>query len=85
MLNKPRSREELAEEFRAQQEKLQCALNQCETVRETEEEKPSDQVVHPYSLYYRRSLNQWKRYQCLLLKYINLFEGAVDAIFFGLV
>lgn len=44
VLNKPRSREELEEEFRAQQEELQCALSQCETVTEAEEEKPLDQV-----------------------------------------
>lgn len=44
VLNKPRSREELEEEFRAQQEELQCALSQCETVTEVEEEKPLDQV-----------------------------------------
>ncbi|XP_067222841.1 kinesin-like protein KIF11 [Chanodichthys erythropterus] len=43
VLNKPRSREELEEEFRAQQEELQCALSQCETVIEAEEEKPLDQ------------------------------------------
>ncbi|KAG1972872.1 P-loop containing nucleoside triphosphate hydrolases superfamily protein [Pimephales promelas] len=42
VLNKPRSREELAEEFRAQQEELQCLLSQCETVIEGEE-KPLDQ------------------------------------------
>uniref|UniRef100_A0A671MZJ6 Kinesin-like protein KIF11 n=1 Tax=Sinocyclocheilus anshuiensis TaxID=1608454 RepID=A0A671MZJ6_9TELE len=43
VLNKPRSREELEDEFRAQQEQLQCALSQCETVIEAEEEKPHDQ------------------------------------------
>lgn len=44
VLNKPRSREELQEEFRAQQEELQCALSHCETVTEAEE-KPLDQVL----------------------------------------
>uniref|UniRef100_A0A671M916 Kinesin-like protein KIF11 n=1 Tax=Sinocyclocheilus anshuiensis TaxID=1608454 RepID=A0A671M916_9TELE len=43
VLNKPRSREELEDEFRAQQEQFQCALSQCETVIEAEEEKPLDQ------------------------------------------
>uniref|UniRef100_A0A8C1HCZ1 Kinesin-like protein n=1 Tax=Cyprinus carpio carpio TaxID=630221 RepID=A0A8C1HCZ1_CYPCA len=43
VLNKPRSREELEDEFRTQQEQLQCALSQCETVIEAEE-KPLDQV-----------------------------------------
>uniref|UniRef100_A0A672QJT9 Kinesin-like protein n=1 Tax=Sinocyclocheilus grahami TaxID=75366 RepID=A0A672QJT9_SINGR len=43
VLNKPRIREELEDEFRAQQEQLQCALSQCETVIEVEEEKPHDQ------------------------------------------
>uniref|UniRef100_A0A8C2D491 Kinesin family member 11 n=1 Tax=Cyprinus carpio TaxID=7962 RepID=A0A8C2D491_CYPCA len=42
VLNKPRSREELEDEFRTQQEQLQCALSQCETVIEAEE-KPLDQ------------------------------------------
>uniref|UniRef100_A0A8C1QEE9 Kinesin-like protein n=1 Tax=Cyprinus carpio TaxID=7962 RepID=A0A8C1QEE9_CYPCA len=41
VLNKPRSREELEDEFRTQQEQLQCALSQCETVIEAEE-KPLD-------------------------------------------
>uniref|UniRef100_A0A671N146 Kinesin-like protein n=1 Tax=Sinocyclocheilus anshuiensis TaxID=1608454 RepID=A0A671N146_9TELE len=45
VLNKPRSREELEDEFRAQQEQLQCALSQCETVIEAEEEKPHDQML----------------------------------------
>uniref|UniRef100_A0A672R0K4 Kinesin-like protein n=1 Tax=Sinocyclocheilus grahami TaxID=75366 RepID=A0A672R0K4_SINGR len=43
VLNKPRSREELEDEFRAQQEQFQCALSQCETVIEAKEEKPLDQ------------------------------------------
>ncbi|XP_056623810.1 kinesin-like protein KIF11 [Triplophysa dalaica] len=42
-LSKPRSREELEEEFRAQQEVLQSALSQCETVLEVDEGKPLDQ------------------------------------------
>uniref|UniRef100_A0A671N3S3 Kinesin-like protein n=1 Tax=Sinocyclocheilus anshuiensis TaxID=1608454 RepID=A0A671N3S3_9TELE len=50
VLNKPRSREELEDEFRAQQEQLQCALSQCETVIEAEEEKPHDQVLRSYVL-----------------------------------
>lgn len=43
VLNKPRSREELEDEFRAQQERFQCALSHCETLIEAEE-KPLDQV-----------------------------------------
>uniref|UniRef100_A0A8C2HQR7 Kinesin-like protein n=1 Tax=Cyprinus carpio TaxID=7962 RepID=A0A8C2HQR7_CYPCA len=42
VLNKPRSREELEDEFRAQQEQFQCALSHCETLIEAEE-KPLDQ------------------------------------------
>uniref|UniRef100_A0A8C2APY0 Kinesin-like protein n=1 Tax=Cyprinus carpio TaxID=7962 RepID=A0A8C2APY0_CYPCA len=42
VLNKPRSREELEDEFRAQQERFQCALSHCETLIEAEE-KPLDQ------------------------------------------
>lgn len=43
-LSKPRSREELEEEFRAQQEVFQSALSQCEIVLEVDEGKPLDQV-----------------------------------------
>ncbi|XP_065153419.1 kinesin-like protein KIF11 [Paramisgurnus dabryanus] len=44
VLSKPRSREELEQEFRAQQEAFQSALqSQCETVEEADEEKPLDQ------------------------------------------
>lgn len=43
VLSKPRSREELEEEFRAQQEELQSTLSQCETVMEVDEDKPLDQ------------------------------------------
>lgn len=44
VLSKPRSREELEDEFKAQQEELQSALSQCETVIEVDEDKPLDQV-----------------------------------------
>ncbi|XP_052009273.1 kinesin-like protein KIF11 [Xyrauchen texanus] len=40
VLNQPRSREELEEEFRAQQVELQSTLSQCEPVIEVEEDKP---------------------------------------------
>uniref|UniRef100_UPI003D9F85B2 kinesin-like protein KIF11 n=1 Tax=Danio rerio TaxID=7955 RepID=UPI003D9F85B2 len=43
VLSRPRSREELEEEFRAQQEQLQSELKPCEIVMEVEEEKPVDQ------------------------------------------
>lgn len=50
VLSKPRRREELEDEFRAQQEQLQCALSQCETVIEAEDEKHLDQVLQSYVL-----------------------------------
>ncbi|XP_051579257.1 kinesin-like protein KIF11 [Myxocyprinus asiaticus] len=43
VLNQPRSRVELEEEFRAQLVELQSALSQCETVIKADEDEPLDQ------------------------------------------
>ncbi len=45
VLSMPRGRGELEDEFRAQQEQLQCELSHCEIVIEAEEDKHLDQVL----------------------------------------